>query len=110
MTHLISHQPKYALFVIKQTLKQLIVFLFLFLNNSVLICYGEFESRDGQNIDVTLSISYTVYYAVIGQQIGRNGLDYYKNGWTVIKTDLSSFNSRNNSNGTNTWNWISIGY
>lgn len=86
------------------------LFKFTRINNSVLICYGEFESNDTINTDVTLSISYTVYYAVIGQQIGRNGLDYYKNGWTVIKTNLSSFNSRNNSNGTNTWNWISIGY
>ena len=51
------------------------------INNSDLICYGEFESNDTINTDVTLSISYTVYYAVIGQQIGRNGLDYYKNGW-----------------------------
>lgn len=114
MMHLISHQPKYALFVIKQTLKELIVFVFLFLNNKVVIQYGRKSSTTGgwTNVTIKLPIAYTStnYCITFGYRNFNQNAGNYTQNREINAYSLTTTQFNCSNFGGYYYFWLSIGY
>ena len=72
-----------------------------------------YSTTDGSQTTVNFPISFsTAVRSIVGIQRGMNGGDQYRNGFVIIvgSENTSQFVVRQNSNGTNDWYWIAIGY
>ena len=80
-------------------------------NNKVCIQWATKLWDDNTTTNITLKVSYTSFYIIIGFQWGTNGGNAYKNGYCLVSKNLTSFVARNNTNADdNTWMYMTIGY